>query len=225
MRVADAPRVVQRGRMGKVGTNRARAAAKVILALAAGLVALMAVAATMPRDRVEAAPPPPLPPITQPAPAPEPEPLLEVKRVLDVPAVAFGEWTWDESGAPRQGRIVMTVDLHAQTISVFRDGYEIGTAAVLYGADDKPTPLGRFPVLEKDADHVSNLYGAPMPYMLRLTTDGVAIHGSAIEEGYATHGCIGVPTPFARKLFAAVRKGDLAVITRGRLLKLGDRIT
>lgn len=211
--------------MRKVGTNRARAAAQAILALAAGLVALMTVAAAMPRNRVEVVPPP-LPAIVRPAPAPvpEPEPLLEVKRVLDVPFVAFGDWTWDESGAPAKGRLVMTVDLHAQTISVFRDGHEIGTAAVLYGADDKPTPLGRFPVLEKDADHVSNLYGAPMPYMLRLTMDGVAIHGSAIEQGYATHGCIGVPTPFARKLFNAVKKGDVAVITRGRLLKPGDRI-
>ena len=153
-----------------------------------------------------------------------PEPLLEVKHILDVPAIAFGDWKWDETGAPAEGRLVMTIDLKAQTISVFRGGHEIGTAAVLYGADDKPTPLGRFPILEKDRDHVSNLYGAPMPFMLRLTTDGVAIHGSSVDEGYATHGCIGVPTPFARKLFAVAKKGDVAVITRGTLLKLGDRI-
>ena len=85
-------------------------------------------------------------------------------------------------------------------------------------------PLGRFPVLEKDADHVSNLYDAPMPYMLRLTGDGVAIHGSTVEWGLATHGCIGVPVEFARLLFGAVGKGDLVIVTKGELLKLGDRI-
>jgi lipoprotein-anchoring transpeptidase ErfK/SrfK len=47
-----------------------------------------------------------------------------------------------------------------------------------------------------------------MPYMLRLTDDGVAIHGSNVREGYATHGCIGVPPDFAKKLFAVMAKGD-----------------
>ena len=51
-----------------------------------------------------------------------------------------------------------------------------------------------------------------MPYMLRLTKDGVAIHGSNVREGWATHGCIGVPLDFARKLFSVARKGDLVVI-------------
>ncbi len=45
-----------------------------------------------------------------------------------------------------------------------------------------------------------------MPYMLRLTNDGVAIHGSNVRQGYATHGCIGVPTDFAKLLFA--RRGQ-----------------
>lgn len=191
--------------------------------------ALLALAVAAAASRESEAPPalrPPARVAARPAvaPTPAPEPLLEIRRVLDVPAIAFGDWRWDEAGAPAGGRIVMTVDLDAQTISVFRGGYEIGTAAVLYGADEKPTPLGGFPILEKDADHVSNLYDAPMPYMLRLTGDGVAIHGSRIEEGYATHGCIGVPTAFAKRLFGVVKVGDIAVITKGRLLKVGDRI-
>ena len=74
----------------------------------------------------------------------------------------------------------------------------------LYGTDGKPTPTGSFSILEKDADHYSHSYDAPMPYMLRLTNDGVAIHGSNVREGYATHGCIGIPPNFARLL---VRRG------------------
>lgn len=159
----------------------------------------------------------------QPRPVSTPEPTLVIKHVLDIPSIAFGDWAWDEAGAP-PGRLVMTVDLKAQTVSVFRSGHEIGTAAILYGANDKPTPLGRFPILEKDRDHVSNLYGAPMPFMLRLTDDGVAIHGSEVKWGYATHGCIGVPTAFAERLFAAASVGDVVIVTRGKLLKLGDRI-
>lgn len=202
--------------------NRTRIAALVVLALAA----LATVAALTVRAPAISAPPVPIAPIVaapRPAPVPTPEPTLVIKRILDVPGIAFGDWVWDEAGVP-PGRVVMTVDLKAQTISVFRGGYEIGAAAILYGANDKPTPLGRFPVLEKDADHVSNLYDAPMPYMLRLTTDGVAIHGSKVEWGYATHGCIGVPVAFAKALFGAVKKGDLVIVTKGELLKLGDQV-
>src|SRR3546814_15956015 len=72
----------------------------------------------------------------------------------------------------------------AQTLSVFRAGYEIGSAVILYGADDKPSPLGAFPIIQKDADHYSSTYNnAPMPYTLRLTSDGVAIHGSDVQWG------------------------------------------
>lgn len=144
---------------------------------------------------------------------------LDVKRVLPIEGpFRHGAYVWDESGAPATGRMIVTVDLKAQTLSVFRAGYEIGAAVILYGADDKPSPLGAFPITEKDADHVSNLYDAPMPYMLRLTNDGVAIHGSDVKWGSATHGCIGVPTPFAKKLFGVVKLGDLVVITNGRML-------
>ena len=88
----------------------------------------------------------------------------------------------------------------------------IGTAVILFGTDGRPTPTGRFTILEKKADYYSHNYHAPMPYMLRLTNDYVAIHGSDVRQGHATHGCIGVPLDFARLLFAAAGKGDLVVI-------------
>jgi lipoprotein-anchoring transpeptidase ErfK/SrfK len=64
-----------------------------------------------------------------------------------------------------------------------------------------------------------------MPYMLRLTNDGISIHGSDVADGYVTHGCVGIPVAFARKLFAAVKLGDKVIVTRGETLKLGDPIT
>jgi lipoprotein-anchoring transpeptidase ErfK/SrfK len=51
-----------------------------------------------------------------------------------------------------------------------------------------------------------------MPYTLRLTGDGVSIHASNVREGHATHGCIGLPEPFARKLFDQAKVGDAVVI-------------
>lgn len=163
------------------------------------------------------------PPVVAPSPTPTPAPFV-VRHILDLKGpLKHGDFVWDESGAPG-GPIVITVDLAAQVVSIFRDGYEIGTAAIIYGADNMPTPLGVFPILQKDATHVSNLYDAPMPYMLRLTNDGVAIHASDVRYGNATHGCIGVPTGFAKKLFAATKLGDRVIVTNGKTMTLGQSI-
>ncbi|MGK2912038.1 MAG: L,D-transpeptidase family protein [Sphingobium sp.] len=141
-----------------------------------------------------------------------------VKRVLKIDGpFRHGDYVWDDEGVPA-GPIVITVDLKAQTLSVFRNGYEIGASVVIYGANDKPSPVGIFPISQKDADHVSSIYDAPMPYMLRLTADGVAIHGSDVQYGNATHGCIGVPKAFARLLFGQAKLGDKVIITDGKMM-------
>jgi hypothetical protein len=131
-----------------------------------------------------------------------------IKTVLNVPSrMRYGEFRWDDRGVPA-GPVWIRVDLKSQLVSVFRSGHEIGTAVVLYGADQVPTPTGKFPILAKMKDHRSATYDAPMPYTLRLTADGVSIHASNVRWGYATHGCIGVPDGFASKLFAAAKVGD-----------------
>jgi len=149
-----------------------------------------------------------------------------IRSVLPIDGpMRIGEAHWDESAAPKTGTLVITVDLAAQVLSVFRDGHEIGAAAILYGADAKPTPLGVYPITQKDADHRSNIYdGAPMPYMLRLTNDGIAIHASDVQDGSMTHGCIGVPIDFARKLFGAAKLGDRVIVTRGERLAVGKPV-
>jgi lipoprotein-anchoring transpeptidase ErfK/SrfK len=124
----------------------------------------------------------------------------------------FGQFVFNDRDIPA-GEVIVRVDLRTQLMSVFRSGHEIGTAIILYGANQKPTPNGIFPVLEKRAQHQSNLYNAEMPFMLRLTNDGIAVHGSSVRRGAATHGCIGIPVEFARALFNAVERGDLVVIT------------
>lgn len=163
-------------------------------------------------------------PAAEPSPAPEP---FTIKRILPIEGpIKYGEWHWDEDGAPTEGPLVVTVDLEARVISVFRDGYEIGAAAVLLGTDEHPTPTGVFPILTKERHNVSEKYGdAPMPWTLRLTWDGVAIHGgSEVELGYASHGCIGTPDAFVSRLFAIAKKGDKVIITDGRKAGLGTSL-
>ena len=137
-----------------------------------------------------------------------------IRSVLNVQEpLRFGDSIWEPVNVP-PGDVWIRVDLTRQLLSVFRGGHEIGTAVVLYGAGDKPSPVGTFPVLQKAQDYYSRTYDAPMPFMLRLTDDGVAIHGSSVRPGAATHGCIGVPTEFARQLFAEVKLGDPVTIVQ-----------
>jgi lipoprotein-anchoring transpeptidase ErfK/SrfK len=140
-----------------------------------------------------------------------------IKTILDVPQrMSYGDYVWNDRGVPA-GPVWIRVDLGSQLLSVFRSGHEIGTAVILYGADGLPTPTGKFPILAKWKDHKSATYGdAPMPYTLRLTNDGVSIHGSNVRWGFATHGCVGVPKDFAAKLFNVVQRGDEVLIVSGK---------
>lgn len=147
-----------------------------------------------------------------------------IRRILPISGpIKYGQWAWDEDGVP-PGPLVITVDLEARVLSVFRNGFEIGATAVLLGTQEKPTPTGTFPISQKDKDHVSNLYDAPMPYMMRLTDDGITIHATNVRNGFASHGCIGVPLDFARKVFGEAHIGDKVYITRGKQVGLGDSL-
>lgn len=205
--------------------------------LAAAFVALCAVAVAMllpgskqtPRDTGRA-PEAVLADASKTAPAPTASatpPVDErfvIKRILPIKgAIRYGEWHWDEKDVPA-GPIVITVDLDARVLSIFRNGYEIGASAVLLGSQEKPTPTGVFPITQKKKNHVSNLYDAPMPYMQRLTDDGITLHATTVELGYASHGCIGMPEEFARKVFEATKLGDRVYITRGKQIGMGDSL-
>lgn len=145
---------------------------------------------------------------------------LQVTRELAVEHwLQPGDYAWDEeAAAAARGPATVVVNLRARTLSVYRGGAEIGRSSILYGFGGHPTPLGTFPVLEKRASHFSARYGnAPMPHMLRLTRDGVALHGSPmLADDLGTHGCIGLPREFAALLFGQVGVGDQVVIWSGR---------
>ncbi len=128
--------------------------------------------------------------------------------------LSYGQWIWQDADVP-EGDIIVRADLRNQLLSVFRGGHEIGTAVMLYGAEGHETPVGSFPIRRKVADYHSRAYDAPMPYSLFLTDDGVAIHGSDVRYGRATHGCVGLPEEFAQRLFAVADTGDRVEIYRG----------
>jgi hypothetical protein len=122
-----------------------------------------------------------------------------------------GEYLWRDTGG--LGLVTIIVSLPLQRLYAFRDLSLIGVAAVSTGKRGKRTPIGMFEILQKRQWHRSNLYSnAPMPFMQRLTWDGIALHGG-YNPGYpASHGCIRLPLAFARLLFGATAMGSQVAI-------------
>ena len=90
----------------------------------------------------------------------------------------------------------------------------IGVSTISSGASGYETPTGSYTILQKNLTHKSNLYDdAPMPFMQRLTWDGVALHAGAIPGHPASHGCVRLPKSFAKLLYGATRVGTTVTIT------------
>lgn len=134
----------------------------------------------------------------------------------DLSGLKPGQFLWHPEIAPG-GPIVLVISLDEQRAYVYRNGMAIGVSTISSGKPGKDTPTGVFTILQKNKDHRSNLYNnAPMPYMQRLTWDGIALHGGALPGYPASHGCVRLPLAFAQKLFAETRNGDTVVVANAK---------
>ena len=130
-----------------------------------------------------------------------------------VPALRPGQYTWTPEISPA-GPVLVLVGLPEQRASVYRNGVRIGTTTVSTGKPGHETPTGVFTILQKKREHYSNLYDdAPMPFMQRLTWDGIALHAGNVPGYPASHGCVRLPEAFAEKLFGVTSQGMTVVIT------------
>jgi hypothetical protein len=105
------------------------------------------------------------------------------------------------------------VSLRNQRITIYDANGWILRAPVSSGQRDRETPAGIFSVIQKDADHHSNLYDdAFMPHMQRITWSGIALHGGPLPGYPASHGCVRMPFDFAARLFEMTRMGLRVIV-------------
>jgi hypothetical protein len=121
-----------------------------------------------------------------------------------------------EATAPRAAGepIMAIVSIKSQKVTFYdADGW-ILRAPVSSGTTGRETPAGVFSVVQKDKDHHSSLYDdAWMPNMLRITWNGIALHGGPLPGYAASHGCVRMPFGFAEKLFDKVPIGTRVIIS------------
>src|SRR5450631_2509017 len=109
--------------------------------------------------------------------------------------------------------VIAIVSLQNQRITVYDAKGWILRAPVSSGQNGRETPAGIFSVIEKDADHHSNLYDdASMPHMQRLTWSGIALHGGNLPGYPASHGCVRMPFDFAEQLFDMTKMGLRVIV-------------
>ena len=144
---------------------------------------------------------------------------------------ASGSWNGDGmTGSPS-----IVIDLGAQEARFYKGGQLAGVSPISSGREGYATPTGSYRIIQKNRDHVSNLYGnyvdsagnvvvrnvgvmedprppgthfqgAPMPYFMRIT-GGVGMHAGYLPGVPDSHGCIRMPEEMAAIFFENAPSG------------------
>jgi hypothetical protein len=127
--------------------------------------------------------------------------------------LSAGEFVWEPKAAST-GPLFLVIDLTRQRVLLYRGGVPIAASTISSGSEGRETPTGVFTILQKEVVHRSRTYDdAPMPYMQRLTSKGVAMHGGNLPGYAASHGCIRLPKDFAKLLYGVTELGTPVMIT------------
>jgi lipoprotein-anchoring transpeptidase ErfK/SrfK len=118
-----------------------------------------------------------------------------------------GQYLWrnvpEEAGPQR-----LVVSLADQMAYLYRGDTLVAASTISSGKDDKPTPTGIFSVLDKRPMYRSKKYdNAPMPWMQRIDQYGIALHAGYNPGVPASHGCVRLPSAFAKKLYSVTDVG------------------
>jgi lipoprotein-anchoring transpeptidase ErfK/SrfK len=125
-----------------------------------------------------------------------------------------GQFVW-ENRASKEAQTKIVVVLDIQRLYVFQNGSLVAFSTISSGKKGHATPPGIFTILQKNKDHKSNLYSdAPMPFMQRLTWDGIALHAGHNPGRPASHGCVRLPLSFAKNLFDVTKYGQQVIVMK-----------
>jgi len=157
---------------------------------------------------------------------------------LKLPGMGDGSY-WQGDGVRGKPRI--HISLGEQWAYFYKGTEEVGGSPICSGSPDFPTPRGQYRIIDKDADHLSSIYGdyindygdivmtqinnridrkppgtkfdgAKMYWFMRVT-GGVGMHAGYLP-GYAdSHGCIRLPEKMAQIFYANAPVGTPVKIT------------
>ena len=87
--------------------------------------------------------------------------------------------------------IMAIIAIKEQRVTIYDADGRLLQSPVSTGRTGYETPAGLYSVIQKEAEHYSNLYDdASMPFMQRITWSGIALYAGALPGYPASHGCI-----------------------------------
>ena len=136
---------------------------------------------------------------------------LHMEEVFGPKQLKPGQYVWRKGSFEGDARVV--VSLSEQLAYLYRGEALVAVAAISTGVDEHPTPKGIFTILAKEPMHRSLKYeNAPMPFMQQFDKYGTALHAGH-NPGYpASHGCIRLPSEFAKRLYTVTDVGATVMI-------------
>ena len=122
-----------------------------------------------------------------------------------------GQYLWRKGSFDGEPRVVVSIS--DQLAYLYRGADLVAVAAISTGVDEHPTPTGIFSVKLKKPMHRSVKYdNAPMPFMQMIDDYGIALHAGHNPGRPASHGCIRLPSEFAKKLYGVTSVGATVMI-------------
>ncbi|HEY0628653.1 MAG TPA: L,D-transpeptidase family protein [Sphingomicrobium sp.] len=136
---------------------------------------------------------------------------LDMEEVFGPKVLKPGQYVWRKGSFEGEPRVV--VSLSDQLAYLYRGDALVAVASVSTGVDEHPTPKGIFSVWLKKPMHRSVKYdNAPMPFMQMIDQYGVALHAGPNPGRPASHGCIRLPSEFAKRLYQVTDLGATVMI-------------
>ena len=118
-----------------------------------------------------------------------------------------GQHLWRDVPDAAGGQRVV-VSLSDQMAYLYRGDTLMAATTISSGRDSKPTPTGIFSVLNKTPMYRSKKYdNAPMPFAQFFDPHGIALHAGYVGNEPNSHGCVHLPSAFAKKLYAVTDVG------------------
>jgi lipoprotein-anchoring transpeptidase ErfK/SrfK len=136
----------------------------------------------------------------------------DMVAVFGTDTIKPGKYLWrqvpEDAGDER-----VVISLGDQLAYLYRGDELMAVASISTGRDGRESPAGVFQILNKTPMYRSRKYdNAAMPFAQFITDYGVALHAGP-NPGYpASHGCIRLPSGFAKKLYTVTDVGTPVLI-------------
>jgi lipoprotein-anchoring transpeptidase ErfK/SrfK len=139
--------------------------------------------------------------------------ILDMVETFGTDRLRPGKFVWRDDADEITGPQRVVISLENQLAFLYRGGDLVAAASISTGRDGKESPAGVFQVLNKTPMHRSRKYdNAPMPFAQFITSYGIALHAGPNPGHPASHGCIRLPSGFAKKLYSVTDVGTPVLI-------------